>query len=53
MERDKQYNDPLAMKLYYLNFRQLEVVSRYRDPQLQAGENYSYLFNWKKKNCKY
>ena len=30
----------------YLNFHPLEVVSRYRDPQVQVGENYSYiLFN--------
>ena len=28
-----------------LNFHPLEVVSRYRDPQLQVGENYWYLFN--------
>ena len=27
------------------NFHLFEVVSRYRDPQLQAGENYSYVFN--------
>ena len=27
------------------NFHPLEVVSRYRDPQLQVGENYSYVFN--------
>ena len=25
---------------YLYNFRPLEVVSRYRDPQLQVGENY-------------
>ena len=31
-------------KLSYLNFQPLEVVFRYRDPQLQVGENYSYLF---------
>ena len=31
-------------KLVYLNFHPLEVVSRYPDPQLQVGENYSYLF---------
>ena len=29
----------------YLNFQPLEVVSRYRDPQPQVVENYSYLFN--------
>ena len=32
----------LAISLY---FHQLVVVCRYRDPQLQAGENYTYLFN--------
>ena len=26
-----------------LNFHLLEVVFRYRDPQLQAGENYSHV----------
>ena len=31
-------------KLSYLNFHPLEIVSRYRDPQLQVDENYSYLF---------
>ena len=30
-----------------LNFQTLEDVSRYRDPQLQVGENYSYLFNFR------
>ena len=30
--------------LSYLNFHPLEVVSRYRDPQRQVGENY-YMFN--------
>ena len=29
-------------KLSYFNFHPLETVSRYRDPQLQAGENYTY-----------
>ena len=38
--------DPLHTKLsLYLNFHSLEVVSRYRDPQLQVGENYLYLLN--------
>ena len=37
--------NPYPAKFFYLNFHQLEVVSRYRDPQLQEGENYSYLFN--------
>ena len=26
--------------LYYFNFHPLEVVSRYREPQLQVDENY-------------
>ena len=35
---------PVAIhnKLIHLNFNLLEVVSRYRDPQLQVGENYSF-----------
>ena len=37
--------NPYPAKLIYLNFQPLEVVSRYRDPQLQVAENYSYLFN--------
>ena len=42
-------------KLNNLNFHPLEVVSRYRDPQLQVAENYCYLFNltpkiWKSLN---
>ena len=32
---------------YIVNFHALEVVSRYRDTQLQVGENNSYLFNLK------
>ena len=28
----------------YFHFHPLVVVSRYRDPQQQVGENYSYLF---------
>ena len=31
---------PYPAKLISLNFHPLEVVSRYRDPQLQVGENY-------------
>ena len=30
---------------YNLNLHPREVVSRYPDPQLQVGENYSYLLN--------
>ena len=37
--------NPLTAKLACLNFHPLEVVGRYRDPQLQVGENHSYLFN--------
>ena len=32
--------NPRPAKLIYLNFHPLEVVSRYRDPQLQVDENY-------------
>ena len=32
---------PLPPKLVCLNFHPPEVVSRYRDPQLQVDENYS------------
>ena len=39
--------NPLPAKLCYLNFHPLEVVSRYRDSQLQVGENCSYLFNFR------
>ena len=37
--------NPHSAKVIYLNFHPLEVVSRYRDPQLEVVENYSYLFN--------
>ena len=35
--------NPLTAKLFKLNFYPLEVVSRWRDPQLQVSENYSDL----------
>ena len=35
--------NPYPVKLNNLNFQPLEVVCRYRDPQLQAAENYSYI----------
>ena len=35
--------NPLAVKLFNLNFHPLEVVSRWRDPQRQVSENYSDL----------
>ena len=34
------------------SFHPLEVVSRYRDPQLQMGENDTYLFYLKPNICK-
>ena len=37
--------NPYSAERIYLNFQPLEVVSRYRDTQLQVVENYSYLFN--------
>ena len=39
--------NPLAAKLFNLNFHPLEVVSRWRDPQLQVSENYSDLTKWR------
>ena len=33
------------LQIIYLNFQPLEVVCRYRDPQPQVVENYTYLFN--------
>ena len=36
---------PTALDLFNLNFQSLEVVSRYRDPQLQVTENYCDLGN--------
>ena len=44
--------NPLTDKLNNLNFHPLKVVSRYRDPQLQVGENYSHLFNLRANICK-
>ena len=32
--------NPFPAKFIYLNFHPVEVVSRYRNPQLQVGENY-------------
>ena len=39
--------NPLAAKSFNCNFHQLKVVSRWRDPQPQVGENYSDLTNWR------
>ena len=43
---------PSASATSNLNFNPLEVVSRYRDPQLQVAENYSNLFNLRQYICK-
>ena len=47
-----QIFNPYPSKLNYLNFQPLEVVARYRDPQIQVAENYSYLFNMGTHICK-
>ena len=36
--------NPCSAKIDYLHFHPLEVVSRYRDSQLQVGENVLYLY---------
>ena len=42
---DEDDNKFRLERVIYLNLQQLEVVSRYRDPQPHVVENYSYLFN--------
>ena len=42
---------PYPAKSIYLNFHPYEAVSRYRDPQLQVSENYSYLFSLSANIC--
>ena len=44
--------NPSTAKLHNLFFHPLEVVSRCRDPQLQVGENCSYLLNFWPSICK-
>ena len=39
--------NPLTAKFFNFNFHPLEVVSRWRDPQLQLSENYSDLTKWR------
>ena len=39
--------NPFTAKLINLNLHPLEVVSRWRDPQLQVSENYSDLTKWR------
>ena len=43
----KKRINPLTAKLFNLNFHPLEVVARWRDPQLQVSENYSDLTKWR------
>ena len=45
--RAQVMSNPLTSKLFNLNFHSLEVVSRWRDPQLQVSENYSDLTTWR------
>ena len=45
--------NPLPAELFNLNFHQLEVVSRWRDLQLQLSENYSDLTKWRSTVFKY
>ena len=42
-----------SAKLIYWHFQPLQVVSRYRDPQPEVVENYTYLFNLITNNNKY
>ena len=44
--------NPLAAKLFNCDFHSIEVVSRWRDPQLQVSENYSDLTKWRSTNFK-
>ena len=46
------HDNPLSADLNHLNSHPPEIVSRYRDPQLQVGENYLYLFNLIPNICK-
>ena len=45
--------NPLTAKLFNLNFHPLEVVSHWRDPQIQVSENYSDLTKWRSTLFKY
>ena len=37
------YVNHLPTTLFYFNFNPFEDVFRYRDPQLQVGDNYTYF----------
>ena len=41
------FNPIYPAKLNNLNYHPLEVVSRYRDPQFEVDENYSYLLSFR------
>ena len=45
--------NPLTAKFFNLNFHPFEVVSCWRDPQLQVSENYSDLTKWRSTLFKY
>ena len=47
LRKRNTWNDinPYPADFIYLNFKSLEVVSHYRDPQPEVDENYSYSFN--------
>ena len=45
--------NPLTAKLFNFNFHPLEIVSRWRDPQLEVSENYSELTKWRSTVFKY
>ena len=45
--------NPLTAKLFNRNFYPLEVVSRWRDPQLQVSENDSDMTKWRSTVFKY
>ena len=43
--KESHHNNLKSTGLFNLNFQSLEVVSRYRDTQLQVTENLCYLWN--------
>ena len=50
----KYFTHPLtawSTTFWNLNFHPLENVSRYRDPQLQVGKNYLFLYNLNQNKC--
>ena len=46
-------NNRYPAKIIYSIFHPLEIVSRYREPQLRVVEKYAYLFNLRSNICKY